>query len=131
MELSLWHTFDFFDSYILVTWCLNTWYFKLTLFDLTEFIVWNVKGLRHKVAKKLELEYQSLWQRLKYFVCYLLFPPLPDPTVFYLFHQFQGKFPEKPGKIIRPFLFPVSGIFSSLFISINAKKNGQVFLKGL
>ena len=29
----------------------NLWYFKLRLFDLTEFIVWNIKGLRHWVAK--------------------------------------------------------------------------------
>ena len=27
------------------------WYFKLKLFDLTEFIVRNVKGLQHLVAK--------------------------------------------------------------------------------
>ena len=25
----------------------NLWYFKLILFDLTELIAWNVKGLRH------------------------------------------------------------------------------------
>ena len=25
----------------------NLWYFKLTLFDLRAFIVWNIKGLRH------------------------------------------------------------------------------------
>ena len=76
----------------------NLWYFKLTLFDLTEFIVWNVKGLRYKVAKKLELEYQSLWQRLKYFVCYLLFPPLPDPTVFLSLSSISGKIPGEAGK---------------------------------
>ena len=29
----------------------NRWYFKLRLFDLTEFKVWNIKGLRHWVAK--------------------------------------------------------------------------------
>ena len=34
----------------------NLWYFKLTLFDLTAFIVWNIKGLRHWVAMKLKLE---------------------------------------------------------------------------
>ena len=29
----------------------NRCYFKLRLFDLAEFIVWNVKDLRHRVAK--------------------------------------------------------------------------------
>ena len=28
----------------------NSWYFKHRLFDLTEYIVWNIKGLRHRVA---------------------------------------------------------------------------------
>ena len=29
----------------------NLWYFKLRLFCLTEFIVWNIKGLLHHFAK--------------------------------------------------------------------------------
>jgi len=58
----------------------------------------------------------------------LYFPLLPIPPGFHLFHQFQEKFPEKPGKIIRPFLFPVSGIFSSLFI-INSKVLMQKILQ--
>ena len=29
----------------------NLWCFKLRLFDLTEFIVWNFKGLKHRIAK--------------------------------------------------------------------------------
>ena len=29
----------------------SLWYFKLTLFHLREFIVWNILGLRHRVAK--------------------------------------------------------------------------------
>ena len=29
----------------------NRWYFKIRLFDLTEFIVWNIKCLQHQVAK--------------------------------------------------------------------------------
>ena len=29
---------------------LNLRFFKLGLFVLTEFIVWNIKGLRHKLA---------------------------------------------------------------------------------
>ena len=40
------------------------WYFKLRLFDLIEFIVWNIYGQRHWVAKIMELENQSLWQKL-------------------------------------------------------------------
>ena len=38
----------------------NLWYFKLRLFDSTEFIVWNIKGLLHQVVKILELEKLSL-----------------------------------------------------------------------
>ena len=45
----------------------NLWYFKLTLFDLTEFIVWNIKGLRNWIAIILKLENQSLWQKLNSF----------------------------------------------------------------
>ena len=43
----------------------NLWYFKLTVYDLTAFIVWNIKGLRHWFATILKLENQSLWQKLK------------------------------------------------------------------
>ena len=46
----------------------NLWYFKLILFDLTEFIVWNIKGLWHWNPKILGLEKQSLWQWLNSFV---------------------------------------------------------------
>ena len=42
-------------------------YFKLTLFDLPEFIVWNIYGLRHLVIKKLRFKNLSLWQRLRFF----------------------------------------------------------------
>ena len=35
---------------------INLFNFKLRLFDLTEFIVWNIKGLRHWVAKIMRLE---------------------------------------------------------------------------
>ena len=48
----------------------NLWYFKLTLFDLSEFIAWNIKGLRHWVATILKLENQSLWQKLNSFISY-------------------------------------------------------------
>ena len=47
---------------------LNLWYFKLTLFNPTAFIVWNIKGLPHWVATILNLENQSLWQKLNSFV---------------------------------------------------------------
>ena len=29
----------------------NLWYFKLRLFDPTEYIIWNIKGLRYRVTK--------------------------------------------------------------------------------
>jgi len=29
----------------------DLWYFKLRLYDLPEFIVWNIKGLGKRVAK--------------------------------------------------------------------------------
>ena len=45
----------------------NIRYFKLTLFDLIAFIVWNIKGLRHWVATILKLENPSLWQKLNSF----------------------------------------------------------------
>ena len=50
------------------------WHFKLRLFDLTEFKVWNILSLRHWVAKVLGLENLSLWQRLNSFPA--------KPTVF-------------------------------------------------
>jgi len=43
-------------------------YFKLTLFDPPEFIVWNIYGLRHLVLKKLGFKNPSLWQRLNSFL---------------------------------------------------------------
>ena len=43
------------------------WYFKLTLFDLKEIIVWNIWGLWHCVAMILGLEKMSLWQILNSF----------------------------------------------------------------
>ena len=42
----------------------NFRYFKLKLFDLTESIVWNIKGLRDWVVQIKALENLSLWQRL-------------------------------------------------------------------
>ena len=34
----------------------HLWYFKLRLLDITDFIVWNFKGLRHRVTKILWLK---------------------------------------------------------------------------
>ena len=45
----------------------HRWYFKLRLFGLTWFIVWNIKVLRHWVAKILGSENRSLRQRLNSF----------------------------------------------------------------
>ena len=42
----------------------NLRYVNLRLIDLTEFIVWNISGLRHWVAKIKGLENQSMWQKL-------------------------------------------------------------------
>ena len=38
----------------------NIWYFKLGLFDLIEFIAWNIKGLKYWVAKIPELGKKKL-----------------------------------------------------------------------
>ena len=46
----------------------NLSYFKLTLFDPPELIVWNINGLRHLVLKKLGFKNPSLWQKLNSFV---------------------------------------------------------------
>ena len=69
-ELSFYHEFKFSNSYGPIYFQpngVNLWYFKLRLFGLTEFIVWNIKGLRHQFAKIQGLENLSLWQRLKSF----------------------------------------------------------------
>jgi len=51
-KLILCHTFKFFNHYIFATWYgEDIWYFKLRLFDLTGFTVWDIKGLLHYVAK--------------------------------------------------------------------------------
>ena len=57
----------------------HLWYFTLTFFDITSFIVWNIKGLRHWVAMKLGIENQSLWQKLNSFV--FLFHVFIVPTI--------------------------------------------------
>ena len=45
----------------------NLWFFKLRLFDLEEFTIWNIQGLRHWVTKIWRLENQNLWQKLNSF----------------------------------------------------------------
>ena len=67
-ELSLCHKFSFVKPISLQPYDVNLWYFKLTLFDLIAFIVWNIKGLQDWVATTLKLENQSLWQKLNSFV---------------------------------------------------------------
>ena len=42
--------------------------FDIAIFDLTEFIVWNIYGLEQLVPKIKWIENQSLWQRLNSFV---------------------------------------------------------------
>ena len=64
---SLPQTQIFYSLYTLQPDCENLWYFKLILFDLTEYKVWNFWGLRHWVVKIKGLENLSLWQRLKSF----------------------------------------------------------------
>ena len=66
--MSLCHTFSFVKPISLQLYDVNLWYFKLTLFNITEFIVWSIKSLRHWVALILKLENQSLRQKLNSFV---------------------------------------------------------------
>ena len=57
-ELSFCHKLQFSNLFKFI------WYFKHRLFDLAEFLVWNIKGLR--------LENQSMWQKLNSFwSCFL------------------------------------------------------------
>ena len=50
--------------YILQFEGVNLWYPKLNLFNRTEFIVWNIQGLQHRVAKIYGRINQSLWPEL-------------------------------------------------------------------
>ena len=52
-ELRFCHKLNFLISISLQRDGENRWFFKLRLFDLTEFIVWNIKGLRYG-GKQLE-----------------------------------------------------------------------------
>ena len=45
----------------------HIWYFKLILFNIKAFIVWNIKYVLHQIVNIYELKYQSLWQRLNSF----------------------------------------------------------------
>ena len=44
----------------------NLWYFRLTLFDLIEFIAWNIKGLQHQVYKIRKFEFVA---KTYFFAC--------------------------------------------------------------
>ena len=68
-------------------------YFKLTLFDSPEFIVWNIYGLRHLFLKKLGFKNPSLWQKLI---------PLPKKT-------------EKSAKFFRCTAFYILAKFHLIF----------------
>ena len=57
MKLSFCHKQTFSNPYIsLQLDVVNLWYFKLRLFDLTKLMIWNIKGLRHRVAKIKRLQ---------------------------------------------------------------------------
>ena len=62
-ELGLCHMLKFSNPNTFATYGTILWYFELTVIDLTEFIVLNIKGLRHGAAKIKGLENQSLWKR--------------------------------------------------------------------
>ena len=67
-KLSLCTNSDFVIPIFFLPDGVNLWYFKLRLFDLTEFIVWNIYlRVAALVAKILRLENHSLWQRLNSF----------------------------------------------------------------
>ena len=74
----------------------NLWYFKLTLFDLIAFLVWNVNGLRHWVATILKLENQSLWQKLNSFVWTIMWNYLI--IYFHFTNKLEFLFELKPWK---------------------------------
>ena len=46
----------FSDHYIFATDGGNLWYFKFRLFNASEFLVLNIKGLRHRVKKDIGIE---------------------------------------------------------------------------
>ena len=52
---------QFSNSYIFATWWCNFLTVKLRLSKLTEFIVWNIKGLRHQAAKIKRLNWKTNW----------------------------------------------------------------------
>ena len=93
-DLSLCHTFSFVKPISLQPYDVNLWYFKLTLFDLTEFKVWNIQGLRHWVATILNLENQSLW---------LSKPELTSPLQSHMF--FYMKYSEINLKYLNLFIY--------------------------
>ena len=67
-KLSLCHKFNFLILISLEPDNVHLWNFKLSVFDRTGFIDWNIKGLWHCVAKISKLENKSLWQTLNFLV---------------------------------------------------------------
>ena len=68
MELSKCYKLKFVIPLSLQTDGVKLLYFKLRLFDLPEFLVWYILGLRHLAANKKGLKDQSFWQRLNSFI---------------------------------------------------------------
>ena len=65
MELYLYDKFELSNPYNFATWKCQARYFKFRLFDLIEFIVWNIyKGIHHCVDKIIGIENHSLWKRM-------------------------------------------------------------------
>ena len=78
----------------------NSWYFKHRLFDLTDYIVWNIKGLRHL---NLKIENQSLLQRLNSFkdLTETTFTPINvNTTKWDSLRQFPGQAPWLEQKLL-------------------------------
>ena len=72
-ELSFCHKLQFSNQ--LQPDAVNLLYFKLIIFDQSEILVWNVKGLQEEVAEILGSKCLSLWQTLnsfEYKYCYLI-----------------------------------------------------------
>ena len=66
-ELSLCHKLKFLIPISLQPDSVNNWYSYLRLFDLTEFIVWNIYGIG------ISIKNQSLWQKLNLKIFFLPF----------------------------------------------------------
>ena len=66
---------DFLISISLQPNAVDLRYFKLLILINKITKVWNIKGFHHKVAKILESEYFSLWQKLNSFSIFISYQP--------------------------------------------------------